>query len=297
LIGIDSALAEWKDSRQFMPNVPGQFVKRTSSWRTVAPLVWAGPSDPTIYGIIDVEVSKALIFLERRGLETGTKLTLTHLVTRAVAVALRRHPECNAYVRWGRIYQRRDVDVFVLVARPPSASDGERDQRADLSGVRLPCADTLSVEEIAAELRCQVARLRTGEDRAIGPLKNAMGTFPSSLARLGLQIVTLLQYGFNLDLSRFGVPRDTFGGAIVSSMGMFGIRYGFAPLVPAMRLSCLLGVGRVEDRAIVVDGNIVIRPILPITATLDHRIIDGYQAGRLAATLTALLSDPEGNGL
>jgi pyruvate/2-oxoglutarate dehydrogenase complex dihydrolipoamide acyltransferase (E2) component len=280
-----------------MPNVPGQFVKRTSSWRTVAPLVWGGPSDPSIYGIIDADVSKALIFLERRRLETGIKLTLTHLVTRAIALALRRHPECNAYVRWGRIYQRRDVDIFVLVARPPECSEGGHDQRADLSGVRLPNADTLSIEEIAIELQRQVARFRTGEDRVIGPLKDALRAFPSSLARWGLQLVTLLQYEFNLDLSRFGVPRDTFGGAIVSSMGMFGIRYGFAPLVPAMRLSCLLGVGRVEERAVVVDGNIVIRPILPITATLDHRIIDGYQAGRLAATLTALLSDPEGNGL
>jgi pyruvate dehydrogenase E2 component (dihydrolipoamide acetyltransferase) len=101
----------------------------------------------------------------------------------------------------------------------------------------------------------------------------------------------------NLNLSRFGVPRDTFGGAIVSSMGMLGIRYGFAPLVPAMRLSCLIGVGRVEERAVVVDGSIVIRPILPLTATLDHRVIDGAQAGRLAATLTQLLGDPEAAGL
>ena len=71
----------------------------------------------------------------------------------------------------------------------------------------------------------------------------------------------------------------------------------FAPLVPAMRLSCLIGVGRMEERAVVVDGQIVIRPILPLTATLDHRVIDGFQAGRLAHTLTQLLSDPEGAGL
>ena len=117
------------------------------------------------------------------------------------------------------------------------------------------------------------------------------------LGRIGLRIATYLQYELNLNLSRFGLPRDTFGGAIVSSMGMLGIRYGFSPLVPAMRLSCLIGVGRVEERPVAVDGQVVIRSILPLTATLDHRVIDGAQAGRLATTLTRLLSDPEGSGL
>src|ERR1700690_275934 len=97
-----------------MRNVPGHFVQRTSSWREVAPLVWGNPNDPSIYGIIDVDITKAQYYLERRRQETGIKLTLTHLVTRAVALALKLHPDCNAYVRWGRIYQRRDVDVLVL---------------------------------------------------------------------------------------------------------------------------------------------------------------------------------------
>ena len=78
---------------------------------------------------------------------------------------------------------------------------------------------------------------------------------------------------------------------------MFGIKYGFAPLVPAMRLSCLIGVGRAEERAVVVDGKVVVRTILPLTATLDHRVIDGFHAGKLAATLTSLLADPGGHGL
>ncbi len=218
-------------------------------------------------------------------------------MTLAIALALRQHPECNAYVRRGRIYQRRDVDVFVLVATSPKANGSRGYQAADLGGVKISNADTLSVQAIATELRHQATLLNNGEDRAIGALKAALRAFPSAIARFGLSVVTLLQYGLNLDLTTFGVPRDTFGGAIVSSMGMFGIRYGFAPLVPCMRLSCLIGVGRTEERAVVVDGNIVVRTILPLTATLDHRIIDGYRAGCLAATLTAIVSDPEVAGL
>jgi pyruvate dehydrogenase E2 component (dihydrolipoamide acetyltransferase) len=184
-----------------------------------------------------------------------------------------------------------------MVATSPKAKGILGEASADLTGIRLSNADTLSIQTIATELKQQAATVRTGKDRAIGPLKNAMRASPTFLARFGLSVVTMLQYGFNLDLTKIGVPRDTFGGAIISSMGMFGIKYGFAPLVPAMRLSCLVGIGRAEKRPVVVDGEVVIRTILPLTATLDHRIIDGYQAGRLATTITELLSDPETAGM
>ena len=284
-------------SHRVMANVPGQFVKRASTWRMLAPLVWGQPNDSTIYGILDVDVSRALAFLERKAADTGSKLTLTHLVTRALALTFKQHPDCNAYVRRGRIYQRRDVDLFVLVASSEATSPTATDMSADLSGIRVACADGLNLAELAQQLRRSAADIRTGTRDTVAPLKRFLRAFPPFLGRIGLRIATYLQYELNLNLSRFGLPRDTFGGAIVSSMGMLGIRYGFSPLVPAMRLSCLIGVGRVEERPVAVDGQIVIRSILPLTATLDHRVIDGAQAGRLATTLTRLLSDPEGSGL
>jgi len=276
-----------------MRNVPGHFVKNMSSWRRIAPIVWSRPGDPCIYGIIDADITSGLLYLQRLEAETGLKLTLTHLVTRAIALTFQRHPECNAYVRWGRIYQRRDVDLFVLVATDTDNTRGA----ADLTGVRLAKADTRTVVSIAREVQQRAGAVRAGKDDDIGPLKTALRRLPYPLARLGLMVSSALQYGLNIDLSGFGLARDTYGGAIISSMGMFGIKYGFAPLVPAMRLSCLIGVGRAEERAVVVDGAVTVRTILPLTATLDHRVIDGYHAGKLAATLTALLSDPEGNGL
>jgi len=276
-----------------MQNVPGHFTKDMSSWRRIAPIVWGRPGDPSIYGIMDVDITNAVPYLKRVELATGTKLTLTHLVTRAVAVTFRRHPECNAYVRWGRIYQRRDVDLFLMVA-----TDTENTKQSpDLTGVRLSNADNHSLVSIAQELQRRASAVKAGNDTEIGPLKNLLRRLPRPLARFGLKATSWLQYGLNLNLSRFGIARDTYGGVIISSMGMFGIKYGFAPLVPAMRLSCLIGVGRAEERAVVVDGKVVVRTILPLTATLDHRVIDGFHAGKLAATLTSLLADPGGHGL
>lgn len=42
--------------------------------------------------------------------------------------------------------------------------------------------------------------------------------------------------------------------------------------------AALLGVGRIEERAVVREGTIVIRPILPVSLTFDHRVLDGDAA-------------------
>ena len=58
-------------------------------------------------------------------------------------------------------------------------------------------------------------------------------------------------------------------------------------------------IGKVAEHAhgaqwgFVIDGEIVIRKILPLTGTFDHRIIDGYHAGMLAHNLKRYLENPE----
>ncbi|WP_410968970.1 2-oxo acid dehydrogenase subunit E2, partial [Salmonella sp. SAL4444] len=51
-------------------------------------------------------------------------------------------------------------------------------------------------------------------------------------------------------------------------------------------------VGAVRERATVVDGKIVIRPEVTITATVDHRFIDGHQAATLAKVVRSSMEAP-----
>jgi pyruvate dehydrogenase E2 component (dihydrolipoamide acetyltransferase) len=54
----------------------------------------------------------------------------------------------------------------------------------------------------------------------------------------------------------------------------------------------LVLVSEVKQRAVVVDGEIVARPMLTLAATLDHRYLDGAHAGRLVRSARAYLEDP-----
>jgi hypothetical protein len=85
---------------------------------------------------------------------------------------------------------------------------------------------------------------------------------------------------------------DAFGSAIVSSVSTFGAERAYGPLNPWYRVPVLVLVSEVKQGAVVVDGEIVARPMLTLAATLDHRYLDGAHAGRLVRSARAYLEDP-----
>ena len=78
---------------------------------------------------------------------------------------------------------------------------------------------------------------------------------------------------------------ENIGGAslTVSNLGMFGIRAG----TPVINLGepILVFVGAVEDRPVVAEGQIVVRPMLTLSIAYDHRVADGVAAARFTRGL------------
>src|SRR5689334_18464953 len=108
-------------------------VRRLSSWRRISVHAWAEPSDPTIYGLIEIDAQNALDYCKAQSQLSATKVTLTHLVGKAVAEAIALRPEVNAVVRRGHyIYERNSIDVFFQVAL---------DEGENLSGAKIEGAD------------------------------------------------------------------------------------------------------------------------------------------------------------
>jgi pyruvate dehydrogenase E2 component (dihydrolipoamide acetyltransferase) len=72
-------------------------------------------------------------------------------------------------------------------------------------------------------------------------------------------------------------PPDVTGGTFtISNLGMFGIDAFSAIITPPQ--AAVLAVGRIADRVVPVNGLIGIRPILTMTLSSDHRVVDGAQA-------------------
>jgi pyruvate dehydrogenase E2 component (dihydrolipoamide acetyltransferase) len=271
-------------------NITGHYVKNLSSWRRMAAVAWSPPDDPTIYGTIDLDMTEALEFLPKESERSGEHVTVTHLVTKAIGDTLAAHPECNCIIRRGRIFERDDVDISVLVAVPPEDAQGE--QEADLSEALVRNADRKSMAEIATEIREGARKVRKHEDPLLEQTKKLFNYMPPMVMGPLLRLVARLQYDFNFDLSAVGIPNDPFGSAIVTSVGVLGITEAFPPLLTFTRVPAILAVGAVEDRPGVRGGQVVAVPTMRIAATFDHRVIDGFQGGKLAKTFKDIVQDP-----
>jgi pyruvate dehydrogenase E2 component (dihydrolipoamide acetyltransferase) len=69
---------------------------------------------------------------------------------------------------------------------------------------------------------------------------------------------------------------------------------GGTALIPAINYPevAILGMGRVQEKPVVRDGEIVVRKMLPLTLSFDHRVADGADAARFVSEMVRELSDP-----
>ena len=183
---------------------------------------------------------------------TADAPSVTAVLIRAVALALRTHPEVNAgYVaanagQSAQIRKFGEVNIGVAVALP--------------DGLIVPVlrqADTRAVRDVGRELTRLASAARAG--------------------RLA--------------------PDDVVGGTFsVSNLGMLGIDT-FHAVINAPQ-AAILAVGRVTRRPVTIaDGaggeTIGIRPLMKLSLSADHRVIDGAMGARFLATLRGLLEDPQ----
>jgi pyruvate/2-oxoglutarate dehydrogenase complex dihydrolipoamide acyltransferase (E2) component len=263
--------------RTFRPLTP------LRGWRRLAVHTWRPPQDPSVYAVLEVPMRSSLAYLEQLRQETGVRVTVTHLVVRAVALAIKQYPQLNGIVARGRIALRDTVDIFLQVA-----TDGG----TDLSGFKIGRADEKTVLEIAQETEVRAERLRQRRDRQVERTKSMLDRIPLRLLGPVMRTISYLTYDLDLDLSGFGVVKDEFGSAMVTNVGSFGLAQAHAPLVPFSRTPVVVLVGEVLDKPVARAGRVVIEPIMSVGVTFDHRFMDGYQGGAMVKLFRAYLDDP-----
>jgi len=84
-------------------------------------------------------------------------------------------------------------------------------------------------------------------------------------------------------------PADIAGGTFtISNLGMLEVDSFTAIITPPQ--AAILAVGRISDRVVVVDGKPAVRPMMTMTLSSDHRLLDGAVAAQFMKTLTNQLS-------
>ncbi len=111
----------------------------------------------------------------------------------------------------------------------------------------------------------------------------------AEIARRRFDLVTRAQSG-QLQLD------DMVGGTFtISNLGMYGVDT-VAPILNPPQ-AAILGVGRIADRVVAVDGAPAVRSMMTVTLSCDHRVVDGARAAQFLETLARGLESLEGLAL
>ena len=227
-----------------LPDAPHRDEPLTAARRvTAARMTQAKRTAPHFYLEVDCGVDAILERLQDARAAGGgaADLTLTDLVVRAAALALKKVPLANS--AWTgeavRVYDR--ADIAVAVATP-----------AGLVTPVVRDAGAKGVPVLAAELRDLAARARAGR---LQPSEYAGGTFT------------------------------------ISNLGMYGVSRLYPILNPPQ--SCILGIGAVELRPVVRDGEVLAGRMMAVTLSADHRAIDGATGAAYLRELRAIIEHPD----
>jgi pyruvate dehydrogenase E2 component (dihydrolipoamide acetyltransferase) len=230
-IDIDSLVGSGPNGAIVAADVVQREAPRVSGvWKVMAERTQRSWQEvPHFYLHRDVDASRLLSW--KRVAPAGT--SVTDLLIKVCAEALRRHPRVNA---------ADEVNVGVAVATE--------------DGLIVPVvhrADALPLTEIS------VRRKQVAEAARAGKLR----------------------------------PEDVQGGTFtISNLGMYGVD-AFQAIVNAPQ-AAILAVGRTTERPWVVDGALTVRPVMTVSVSFDHRVVDGARGAEFLDTLASLIEEPAG---
>jgi len=111
--------------------------------------------------------------------------------------------------------------------------------------------------------------------------------------KMSLQRLTEVRIQLQDEAQRGRLPVGSLGEATftVSNLGTLGADDFIAIVNPPE--AAILAVGRVQDAVVVSNGSFQVAPVVVLSITADHRVLDGAQVAQFLQTLSEYLAEPE----
>jgi pyruvate dehydrogenase E2 component (dihydrolipoamide acetyltransferase) len=257
--------------------------KLNTDWRKVASTIYRKPIDSKIYGTVDLDVTELEKYITAKR-KDGIKTTLTYLLTLIIGRAIRQEvPELNTFVKRGKIIQREQVDATVSVLLPGG----------QMGSIKIENTDKLTAEELSAEIGKEIAQTRKGNENETMQSKNMLSSVPWPFRNWLFKLYRTATIYWGISVPGIGLDANSFGSYVISNIGSVGLDTGYAALLPSSNISFVMVLGNVMKKPVVINDKIVIRRIMAISATLDHRVVDGSHGGKMFRVIKHLIKNPE----
>jgi len=254
-----------------------------TDWRKVASTIYRKPRDSKIYGSVDIDITNLEKYIATKR-KNGIKITLTHVMALIVGRAFREAvPELNAYIKRGRVIQRKSIDAMVSVLL----------KKDEMGSVKIENADQLTMTEFAETILGKIRQSRLGDENNAMQSKHMLSSVPWPFRSWLFNLYKLFTIDWGFSFPWLNLSSDSFGSYVISNIGTLGLDTGYAALLPSSNVSIVLIIGKDYKKPAVVNDEIVPRKIFTLSATLDHRVVDGSHGGKLFRFIKYMVKNPE----
>jgi 2-oxoacid dehydrogenases acyltransferase (catalytic domain) len=262
----------------FTNNIQYHKTPKLSAWRKISLSSWKPTGDSSCYCIEDIEVKAILAATKELDINLHT------ILIKAVALTIKENPKINATIRFGRIFEREDIAIFVHNV-PKTLPD-------DLDGMLFCEPQTKTLVAINNEYKQKFIASHRGNSEYVSS-KKIVNNLPAFVTKHIMHLSSFFAYTLNWHLGIFKTPQNAFGSIMLTSVGSLGITQALCPIAPYTRVPMVISIGKVRDIAIVENDNIVIKKIITFGFTFDHRIMDGIHFAAFLETFKQLLATPK----
>ncbi|TDO48316.1 2-oxoacid dehydrogenase/acyltransferase catalytic subunit [Kribbella sp. VKM Ac-2571] len=263
----------------------GQLVTDSPDERAVMPFIMRRRTESTVYFEQLVDVGAAQDWVGRWNAAGGPRLSLFVLVLHELAGMLHTRPRMNRFVSGRRLYQRDGVHLSFGAMK-------EFADNAPLEMIKRRFEPGESLATVIRDLDTAIHEARAGGVAEVDKELKLFLALPAPLLDVAVSLFHWLDARGVLP-SALTRSDPLYSSAVVSNLGSLKTDAAFHHLYEHGNCPLFLVVGRVRPTPVADDdGQILVRPMLPLRWTFDERIEDGLYAARSAELLRSRLEEP-----
>ena len=264
--------------------------KLNSSKKKIFMSSWYHPFDSQIYCSSTVDVTNLLEFIKEYNKEHSTNIGITIYIMKLLANLFVKYPDLNGNIIFGDVLKKDRIDVSVTIS-----SNGGNDTEI----ITIQDADNLSLEIIKKKIEEQLELIKHGLDVNLGRKKFFLNLLPTFILGPFLRIISILSAS-GVNLSILGLPKYSYGTAVICNYGKEGLEDTFLPLFPFSYSPICVGISKIKeynpnkygDKANEVqEGKKYYK--CKFCYTIDHRYLNERIVGKLINDINSTILNPK----
>lgn len=262
----------------------GKLVKNLHPYRKIMTYIMPTRNEAVVYFEEFIDAEPILSYLEKAGEKFD--VDFTHAIVAACGLGFVENPAMNQFVAGYNMYQRNKVFLSFAMKRK------QKDKAAKLSTVKQELKPGMNFRQFCEEVNSQINRERSGQRTYADKEFDLFNAIPRPIYFRAQRLFRQLDY-WNLLPASFIENDPLYTSMFVANLGSLDMGAGFHHLYEWGTCPIFMMVGKLEERVVAENGEIVIKKGIPIRFSYDERIDDGLTAGQGIKTFKEVLESPE----